>query len=200
MKDNPTNNPYYITTEQRQMRNQHRSLVIWFTGLSGAGKTTLANAVEIKLFNQGVNTAILDGDNVRNGLNQGLSFSPEDRRENIRRVAEVSKLMIDSGLVVLAAFISPTAKSRNEVESIVGKNNFLEIYVSTSLEVCEKRDVKGLYKKARTGEIKNMTGISAPYEQPLGADLIINTEGETVETSAKTILDFIASRLPLTNE
>ena len=158
-------------------------------------KSTLANLVEIALNKQGLFTYILDGDNIRQGVNKDLSFSPEDRSENIRRIAEISNLMLDAGLITLAAFVSPYLKDRELVRKIVGENNFIEIFVNTSLEECEHRDVKGLYKKARSGEIKNMTGISAPYEAPVKPSLEVITDGQPIEESVKTILEFIDTKL-----
>ena len=156
--------------------------------------------VEYALFNEGIKTYSLDGDNIRKGINNDLSFSPEDRMENIRRIAEIANLMIDAGLVVLAAFVSPYKKDRENIRTIVKDVNFVEIYINTSLEECERRDVKGLYKKARLGEIKNMTGISAPYEAPETPDLEIKTENENIDASVKRIVDFIKPKLNLEDE
>jgi adenylylsulfate kinase len=200
MKDNITAHSYHITQEDRTNLNGHNPLLIWFTGLSGSGKSTIANLVEQSLFNKGVRTYTLDGDNIRKGINNDLSFSPEDRTENIRRIAEISHLMIDAGLAVLAAFVSPYKKDRENIRTIVKDVNFVEVYVNTSLEECERRDVKGLYKKARAGEIKNMTGISAPYEAPENPDVEVNTEEENLEDSVKRIVDFIDKKLKLNNE
>ncbi len=182
---------YKVSKADRIASNQHNSFLIWFTGLSGSGKSTIANLVEYELFKKGIKTYSLDGDNIREGINNDLSFSPQDRSENIRRIAEVSKLMIDAGLVVLGAFISPYKKDRNMIKNTVKDINFVEVYVNTSVEECERRDVKGLYKKARSGEIKNMTGISAPYEVPQYPDIEIKTEDETIEESVKKILNYI---------
>jgi adenylylsulfate kinase len=182
---------YKTTKTQREVLHGHKSYLLWFTGLSGSGKSTLANLVEIALHNQGLSTYILDGDNIRQGINKDLSFAPEDRTENIRRIAEISNLMLDAGLITLAAFVSPYVKDREEVKQIVGADNFIEIYINTSLEECERRDVKGLYKKARSGEIKNMTGISAPYEAPINPKLEVVTDGQPIEESVKIILEFI---------
>jgi adenylylsulfate kinase len=200
MKDNITAHSYHITQEDRTNLNGHNPLLIWFTGLSGSGKSTIANLVEQSLFNKGVRTYTLDGDNIRKGINNDLSFSPEDRTENIRRIAEISHLMIDAGLAVLAAFVSPYKKDRENIRTIVKDVNFVEIYINTSVEECERRDVKGLYKKARAGEIKNMTGISAPYEAPENPDVEVNTEEENLEDSVKRIVDFIDKKLKLNNE
>ena len=186
---------YQISKEDRLDANKHNSFLIWFTGLSGSGKSTIANVVEQKLYEQGIKTYTLDGDNIRKGINNDLTFSPEDRTENIRRIAEVSNLMIDSGSVVLAAFVSPYKKDRENIRTIVKDVNFVEVYINTSIEECERRDVKGLYKKARAGEIKNMTGISAPYEAPENPDIEIKTEIESVEDSVKRIVDFITPKL-----
>ena len=168
---------------------------MWFTGLSGSGKSTIANAVEKALFEKGVHTYSLDGDNVRLGLNSNLSFSAEDRTENIRRIGEVANLMIDAGLVVIASFVSPYEKDRAAVKNIVGASKFVEVFVNTSVEECEKRDVKGLYKKARAGEIKNFTGINAPYEAPINADIEIDTLNTTVEEAVKIIVQNIENKI-----
>ena len=186
---------YKTTKMEREQLHGHKAYLLWFTGLSGSGKSTLANLVEIALHQRGLSTYILDGDNIRQGVNNDLSFVPEDRTENIRRIAEISNLMLDAGVFTLAAFVSPYIKDRTEVEQIVGADNFIEIYVNTSLDECERRDVKGLYKKARAGEIKNMTGISAPYEAPTNPGLEVFTDGQTAEESVKTILEFINKKL-----
>ena len=186
---------YKITKSCRQKLNGHSSFLIWFTGLSGSGKSTLANLVEIELHKKSYCTYVLDGDNIRKGINNDLSFDPIDRPENIRRIAEIANLMIDSGIIILAAFVSPSIKDRQMVKEIVGQENFIEIFINTSLEECEKRDVKGLYKKARRGEIKNMTGISAPYEPPVNPDLEVITDGQPIEETVKTILEFINKKL-----
>ena len=186
---------YQVSKENRVASNQHNSFLLWFTGLSGSGKSTIANLVEQKLFEQGVKTYSLDGDNIRKGINNDLTFSPEDRTENIRRIAEISNLMIDAGLVVLAAFVSPYKKDRHNIRTIVKDVNFVEIYINTSVEECERRDVKGLYKKARAGEIKNMTGISAPYEAPENPDIEILTESEPIEDAVSRIVEFITPKL-----
>tara|TARA_B110000261_G_scaffold17160_1_gene17237 strand:+ start:329 stop:919 length:591 start_codon:yes stop_codon:yes gene_type:complete len=186
---------YKITKIQRELLHGHKAYLLWFTGLSGSGKSTLANLVEMELHKKGLSTYILDGDNVRKGINKDLSFSHQDRSENIRRIAEISTLMLDAGVLTLAAFVSPYIKDRDAVKQIVGQDNVLEIYVNTSLAACERRDVKGLYKKARAGEIKNMTGISAPYQAPLNPDLEVVTDGQPIEKSVKTILEFINKKL-----
>jgi len=195
MSLNTVKQDYKITKYQREELHGHRSYLIWFTGLSGSGKSTLANLVEIALHKIGLSTYVLDGDNIRQGINKGLSFTPEDRTENIRRIAEISNLMLDAGVITLAAFISPYIKDREGVKNIVGADNFIEIFVNTSLEECERRDVKGLYEKVRSGEIKNMTGISAPYEAPVNPNLEVITDGSSIEENVKTILEFIIKKL-----
>ena len=200
MSKNIIHHHYHISKKDRVKSNNHNSILIWFTGLSGSGKSTIASLVEHRLFEKGIKTYTLDGDNVRKGINNDLSFSSKDRTENIRRIAEVANLMIDAGLVVLAAFISPYKKDRENIRTIVKDVNFVEVYINTSLEECERRDVKGLYKKARQGEIKNMTGISAPYEAPENPDIEINTEKESIEDSVNKIMDYIKPKLKLKNE
>jgi len=191
---------FHVRKEDRNLQKKHNSLVVWFTGLSGSGKSTLANALEKKMMEKGIHTYILDGDNVRKGLNSNLSFSPEDRTENIRRIAEVAHLMVDAGLVVLSAFVSPYRKDRESVKSIVGEDHFVEVFVNTPLEACEKRDVKGLYAKARAGEIKDFTGINAPYEAPLSPTVAIDTTVTSVEDSVEIIFKAIANKLLLPHE
>jgi|TARA_B100000768_G_scaffold179671_1_gene197860 adenylylsulfate kinase len=180
-----------VTRKRRNKLNKHRSAVLWFTGLSGSGKSTLAHALEEKLFQKGCRTFVLDGDNVRHGLNSNLDFSESDRTENIRRISEVSKLMLESGLIVMTAFISPFNKDRNEAKRLISNDDFIEIYCKASLETCEARDVKGLYKKARAGKIKNYTGIDSPYEVPENPDLIIDTDNETLDNAVFKILNFL---------
>lgn len=167
---------------------KQQAKVIWFTGLSGSGKTTLAEALERKLFEKGFLTQVLDGDNIRSGINNNLSFSPTDRLENIRRIAEVAKLFVNCGIITLCAFVSPTEKVRQQVKDIVGAGDFFEVFVSTPLEVCEQRDVKGLYAKARAGKIPDFTGISAPFEHPRDAQLSIDTSRQSLETSIEELL------------
>lgn len=186
---------FSITREQRSELKDQKPLLLWFTGLSGSGKSTIANEVEKALFKKGIHTYTLDGDNIRNGLNNNLNFSPEDRRENVRRIAEVANLMLDAGLVVLAAFVSPYIEDRENVRDIVGKDNFFEIFVNTPLVECERRDVKGLYARARAGEIENFTGISAPYEAPLNADIEIITTIISVSEAVALILKKIELKL-----
>ena len=185
---------YKITKSQREILHGHKAYLLWFTGLSGSGKSTLANLVEIELYKKGLSTYILDGDNVRQGINKDLSFAPKDRSENIRRIAEISNLMLDAGVITLAAFVSPYKKDREVVKQIVGPDKFIEIYVNTTLEACESRDVKGLYKKARAGEIKNMTGVSAPYQAPVHPDLEIVTDGQTIQESVAVIMQFLNTK------
>jgi len=186
---------YSVTRESRSGLKKHKPLLLWFTGLSGSGKSTIANAVEKALVEKGIHTYTLDGDNVRNGLNKNLSFSAEDRTENIRRIAEVANLMVDAGLVVLAAFVSPYREDRENISKVVGKANFIEVFVNTPLEECEKRDVKGLYKKARAGEINNFTGINAPYEAPIDPEIEIDTTTTSIEDSVAIILKHIEEKL-----
>ena len=186
---------YKTTRSQREVLHGHKSYLIWFTGLSGSGKSTLANLVETALYKKGISTYTLDGDNIRQGINKDLSFAPEDRTENIRRIAEISNLMLEAGVVTLAAFVSPYIKDREGVKHIVGADNFIEIYVNTTLEECERRDVKGLYKKARKGEIKNMTGVSSPYEAPINPDFEVVTDGQSIENSVQSILEFLNQKL-----
>jgi adenylylsulfate kinase len=186
---------FNISKSDREKLHQHKAFLIWFTGLSGSGKSTIANALESKLNNQNVSTYSLDGDNIRLGINKDLTFSPEDRTENIRRIAEIANLFVDAGIVTLASFVSPYSKDREDVRNTVGAKNYIEVYVNTSLDECERRDVKGLYKKAREGEIKNMTGISAPYEIPQNPDLEIDTVKESVEESVYKIFKYLEKRL-----
>jgi adenylylsulfate kinase len=180
-----------ITREDRQQLNGHRGCTVWLTGLSGSGKSTIAVDLEKRLLERGVRTYILDGDNIRHGLNKNLGFSPEDRTENIRRIGEVAKLFGDAGLVALTAFISPYRADRDQVRAIMQPGDFIEVFVDCPVEVCEQRDVKGLYKKARAGEIKEFTGISAPYEAPAKPELVIETSGQSVEESALQILAYL---------
>jgi adenylylsulfate kinase len=197
MKDNIIPHDYQVSKADRQTNNKHNSFLIWFTGLSGSGKSTIANIVEQELYKLGVKTYTLDGDNIRKGINNDLTFAPEDRTENIRRIAEIANLMIDAGLVTLAAFVSPYKKDRDNIKNIVKDVNFVEVYINTSVEECERRDVKGLYKKARAGEIKNMTGISAPYEAPENPEIEIKTEEKTVEQAVQEIMNYIKPKLKL---
>lgn len=195
MSLNTVKQDYKINKADREKLHDHRSFLLWFTGLSGSGKSTIANALEVQLHEKGISTYTLDGDNIRQGINKDLGFSHEDRTENIRRIAEFAHLMVDAGVVTLAAFVSPYIKDREAIRTIVGKDHFIEIYINTSLEECERRDVKGLYKKARAGEIKNMTGISAPYEVPINPDLEIITDHQSIDASVQQILEFIHQKL-----
>ena len=183
-----------VTRERRNQLNKNKSVVLWFTGLSGSGKSTMSHALEERLFNKGCRTFVLDGDNVRHGLNSNLDFSHKDRTENIRRIGEVSKLMMEAGFIIMTAFISPYREDRIAVRNLIPNGDFIEIYCKASLETCEARDVKGLYKRARAGEIKNYTGIDSPYEVPENADLIIDTDQETIEDSVSIIMSFLKKK------
>lgn len=186
---------YTIGRTDREKKNGHGSFLIWFTGLSGSGKSTIANLLEIKLQELHLHTYTLDGDNLRRGLNKDLSFTEEGRYENLRRTAEVAKLFVDAGTIVIGAFISPTIAVRKLVSNIVGSENYFEIFVDTPLVTCEQRDIKGLYKKARAGEIENFTGISAPYENPVNPDIIIKTVDESPEQAVEKIMAAIKNRV-----
>lgn len=183
-----------ITKQDRERLLQQKGVVLWYTGLSGSGKSTLALAVEEKLFEQGHLCMVLDGDNIRHGLNKNLGFSPADREENIRRIGEVSKLFADAGMITMTAFISPYRKDRDQARSLLNEGEFIEIYVEVPLDVAEERDPKGLYKKARSGEISEFTGISAPYEEPLNPELTINTAHAPVEQCVDQVLDFLSKK------
>ena len=183
-----------VTRERRNQLNNHKSVIIWFTGLSGSGKSTLAHSVEEELHNLDCRTFVLDGDNVRHGLSSNLTFSDDDRKENIRRIGEVANLMMEAGVIAMTAFISPFKEDRNLVRQLLTQGDFIEIYCNASLEVCESRDVKGLYKRARAGEIKNYTGIDSPYEAPDNPELVINTESESLEESIAKVIDFLKSK------
>ena len=196
MEKNIRKHEFRVSRIDRQKLNGHNSFLIFFTGLSGSGKSTIANALEEKLNQKKIHTYVLDGDNIRHGLNKNLSFSPKDRSENIRRIGEVSNLFIDAGIIVLAAFVAPYKKDRKLIEKTVGNDNFVEVFVNTSLEECERRDVKGLYKKARAGEIKNMTGISAPYEPPEQPKVEVS-HFNTIEESVEIIFKEIKGKLEL---
>ncbi|MDY4426029.1 MAG: adenylyl-sulfate kinase [Helicobacter sp.] len=190
MENNLTWHDTKITKEQRSKLKNQKPCVLWLTGLSGSGKSTLANALEQRLFTMGYHTYLLDGDNVRHGLNKDLGFDENSRIENIRRIGEVCKLFVDSGLIVLCAFISPFCKERQIIRELLDKGEYIEIFVDTPIEVCEKRDPKGLYKKARNGEIKNFTGIDSPYEAPKNPEIHIKSENldENIETILKYLL------------
>lgn len=180
-----------VPRQEKEKRNQHKSRVIWFTGLSGSGKSTIANATEKVLHDMGLQTYILDGDNVRMGLNKDLGFSPEDRTENIRRITEVANLFADSGSIILTAFISPYRDDRNNAREIIGSEDFIEVFVSADLSVCEERDPKGLYKKARAGAIKGFTGIDAPYEEPINPELVVETDKNDIEACAQIVIEYL---------
>jgi adenylylsulfate kinase len=176
--------------EKEQLLNQ-RAQVLWMTGLSGSGKTTLAQELERIMHKEGYLTQILDGDNIRAGINNNLGFSDEDRTENIRRISEISKLFLGCGIITINCFVSPTLAIREQARSIIGPDDFVEIYLNTPIEICEERDVKGLYAKARRGEIQDFTGVNAPFEAPLNADFEINTHGATIDESAKSLFTYI---------
>lgn len=183
-----------ITKHDRHRLNGHKSAILWFTGFSGAGKSSLSVAVEKELHKRGIRTYVLDGDNIRHGLNCNLGFTPEDRTENIRRIGEVSKLFVDAGVMTLTAFISPYRGDREMVRAMVSREEFVEIYVKCSLQECEKRDPKGLYKKARNGEIKGFTGIDAPYEAPEQPELIVETDQESLTESVARVLNYLQEK------
>lgn len=183
-----------LRKEDRQRLNHHKSAVLWFTGLSGSGKSTLANALDKKLHELEIRSYVLDGDNIRHGLNNDLGFSEQDRTENIRRIGEVAKLFVDSGLFALTAFISPFRKDRENVRSMLLNGEFIEIFVRCPLEECEKRDPKGLYQKARAGQIPEFTGISSPYEEPLSPELIIESNQQSIEESVNVIINYLQAK------
>jgi adenylylsulfate kinase len=187
-----------VTRDRRQRHNGHRSAVLWFTGLSGAGKSTLAHAVEEELHKQGYRTIVLDGDNVRHGLCSDLGFSDGDRSENLRRIGEVSKLFVEAGLITLAAFISPIRVDRLGLRNMMHEGDFFEIYCKCSIEVCEYRDIKGMYKRARAGEISNFTGVSSPYEEPEHPDLLVDTGTLSLQDSVALVLQFLKNANLLT--
>ncbi|MAZ54911.1 MAG: adenylyl-sulfate kinase [Flavobacteriales bacterium] len=186
---------FNISKADRQRIHKHKAFLVLFTGLSCSGKSSIANALELKLNHLNVSTYTLDGDNIRLGISNDLGFSAEDRTENVRRIAEIGNLFIDAGVVTLACFVSPYIKDRDNVKKIVGHDNYIEIFVNTSLEECERRDTKGLYKKARKGEIKNMTGISAPYEIPVSPDLEIDTVKDSIDKSVDKIFKLLEKKL-----
>ncbi|WP_271393585.1 adenylyl-sulfate kinase [Aequorivita sinensis] len=195
MNENIIPHNFSVSKKERSDLKEQKPMLLWFTGLSGSGKSTIADALERALFQRNMHTYLLDGDNIRGGLNNNLTFSPEDRTENIRRIAEVANLMLDAGLIVLASFISPYREDREMVKRIVGYKNFIKVYVNTPIEICESRDVKGLYAKARAGEIKNFTGVDAPYEPPMAADIEIDTSQISVEDAVSLILKKIDDRV-----
>jgi adenylylsulfate kinase len=183
-----------LAKEDRQKLNSHKSAVLWFTGLSGAGKSTVANAVDQKLYNLGIRSYVLDGDNIRHGLNKGLGFTEDDRKENIRRIGEVAKLFVDGGQFALTAFISPFKEDRDNVRKLLDDGEFIEVYVKCSLDECEKRDPKGLYKKARNGEIPNFTGISSPYEEPDAPEIVIHNDELSIEAAADKVINYLRDK------
>jgi adenylylsulfate kinase len=189
-----------VTREGRNKQNNHKSIVLWFTGLSGSGKSTLAHAVEEKLHALECKTIVLDGDNIRHGLNGDLSFIDRDRKENLRRVGEVSKLFVEAGVITLAAFISPFKDDRKLVRGLVPYGDFMEIFVDCSIEICERRDTKGLYKRARTGEIPNFTGISSPYEVPDSAELVVKTDNKNLAESVEEVMKALTDKGVIINK
>lgn len=188
---NVTWHEHSVPKEDREKLNGHKGAVLWFTGLSGCGKSTIANQTDHLLHQKGIHTFVLDGDNVRMGLNKNLGFSPEDRTENIRRIGEVAKLFADAGIVVLTAFISPYREDRDAVRSLLPEGSFHEVFVNASLETCEARDPKGLYKKARAGEIKGFTGIDAPYEEPAKAELTLDSDSKGIDELAGEVVSHL---------
>lgn len=189
--ENTTWHTATIRRQERQQQNRHRSAILWFTGLSGAGKSTLAHAVEERLYAMGCRTYVLDGDNVRHGLCGDLGFSTADRTENIRRIGEVAKLMMDAGVITLAAFISPFRTDRDRVRAMVAQGEFIEIYCHCPVDICEKRDMKGLYQRARAGEVKEFTGISSPYEPPMNPELIVDTATQLLHAGVAQVLNLL---------
>ncbi len=183
-----------ISIKDRHLLNGHRSCALWFTGLSGSGKSTLANAVDYELFQNGFRSYVLDGDNIRLGLNRDLNFRKEDRKENIRRIGEVAKLFVDSGQIISSAFISPFREDRELVRNMFKADEFIEIYLNCPIQICETRDPKGLYKKARKGEISDFTGITSPYEPPLSPEIIIETNRMTIKDSVEKIFSFLKEK------
>jgi len=199
MTENIHQQAYSISNEGRAQQKRQKPIMIWLTGLSGSGKSTIANQLDVSLNALGHHTFCLDGDNIRMGINNNLGFSEDDRNENLRRVAEIGKLMINAGLICIGAFISPLKKDRELVKHIIGEENYFEIFVDATLSVCEARDVKGLYAKARKGEIKNFTGINAPFEKPRESDLVIQTGEITVNEAVLKIMDKIKNRININN-
>lgn len=195
VSENIIHQNFKIDSGKRQSLLKQKPLLIWFTGLSGSGKSTMANLLESELHATGYKTYILDGDNIRHGLCNDLAFTEEDRMENIRRIGEVSRLFLDSGVIVLSAFVSPFAKDREQVKQLVGSENFVEVFVDCPLEVCEQRDVKGLYKKAREGKIKNFTGIDSPFEKPVKADIVLKTAEVDAKILLSNLLDYVEPKI-----
>lgn len=186
---------HVVTKDDRRKMNGHGSVVVWFTGLPSSGKSTLAGEVEKRLVKQRKKTYILDGDNIRTGLCKGLGFSEEDRAENIRRIGEVGKLFVDAGVIVLSAFVSPYARDRNAVRDLLDEGEFIEVFVRCPVEECEKRDVKGLYKKARAGEIKGFTGVDDPYEEPASPEIVVDTNKENLQQCADRVVEYLENRI-----
>jgi adenylylsulfate kinase len=184
----------------RELRLGQRSVALWLTGLSGSGKSTIAQELERRLYNEGYFAQVLDGDNIRSGINKNLGFSIADREENIRRIAEVTKLYLNSGIITINSFVSPTIKIRSQAKDIIGAEDFMEVFINTPLEVCETRDVKGLYAKARKGEISGFTGIDSPYEPPINPEINVFTENRTVQESANDIYEYILTKIQLENK
>ena len=197
--ENIFNEEYTVSPDERSEIKGQKPLLVWFTGLSGSGKSTLAKQLEAELYKRSYHTFSLDGDNVRSGLNNNVGFTPEGRKENLRRIGEVAKLMLDAGLIVIGAFISPYKEDRYAIQNTVGVNNYFEVFVDTPLAVCEERDVKGLYAKARKGEIKNFTGISAPYEKPEEPTVRIDTSETSIEKALEVLVSKIEQRIKLEN-
>ena len=191
---NTVRHGHRVSKAERRRLNNHTSCIIWFTGLPSSGKSTIASAVEHQLFARGVRTYLLDGDTVRHGLNRDLGFSPEDRTENIRRIGEVAKLFVDAGMITLVACISPYRQDREQARKIIEPGEFIEVYVQCPVEVCEQRDIKGLYRKAKKGEITEFTGVSAPYEEPLNPEIIVETARISVEEGVQNILDYLKQK------
>lgn len=196
------NNLYWheqaVTVDERRNTNKYKSCVLWFTGLSASGKSTIANALCKQLHGMGINSYVLDGDNIRHGLNKNLGFSPEDRKENIRRIGEVSKLFVDAGFIAMTAFISPYYEDRDTARKLLKQDEFVEIYVKCNLRECEKRDPKGIYKKAKSGEIKEFTGISAPYEEPGNPEIVLETDNLSIEQCVQTVLNYLDKNIFIT--
>ncbi len=191
---NITWHEHHVSREEREELLKQKGVLLWFTGLSASGKSTVANEVTYRLHKMGHLTYVLDGDNIRHGLNKNLGFSPEDRAENIRRISEVGNLFVDAGVVTTTAFISPYRKDRDFCRQLVGEGKFIEVFVKASVEICEQRDPKGLYKKARAGEIKGFTGIDAPYEEPLNAELVLDADTMTIEQEVEAVLDYLKEK------
>jgi len=187
-------NKSQVDRKDRQQRQRHNSFVLWFTGLSGSGKSSLANALEKRLFDTNHNVLVLDGDNIRHGLCSDLGFSESDRHENIRRIGEVTKLFVESGTIILAAFISPYEEDRQQIRSLLGDGEYYEVFCDCDLKTCEERDPKGIYKRARNGEIDNFTGISAPYQKPVNPDVRVNSAKQTIDEEVEIVLELLTMK------